>query len=101
MIKEPTRTIYSCLTATFWTCRKCWRCQKQFTQTDYQANNYQLSFCEILNIAQSQEFPEPRDNACLEGVLVKLFHQHCSLTADFNYQPAIICQQSIIIKSPK
>jgi len=72
-------TIYDCLSSIFWTNRKCWKCQKQFTISDYQIKNYYLTFQEILEVWESKEFPEPRDNACFDGVIVRLFHQQCSL----------------------
>lgn len=76
-LTRPTETIYQCLGSAFWTQRKCWNCQQPFTQANYQANNYYLTFQEILKVYVSKEFPEPRDNACLEGVIVKLFHKYC------------------------
>jgi hypothetical protein len=75
--KNTNHTIYECLSSSFWTERKCWACQQRFTKQDYQQKNYQFTFQEILNVWESKDFPEPRDNACLEGVIVKLFHQTC------------------------
>jgi hypothetical protein len=68
MIKESTRSIYNCLTVSFWTARKCLSCQKFFTLTDLANQNYQLFFKEVIKIEQYN----------LE-VMVELTHQQCSL----------------------
>ncbi|CAH1755800.1 15108_t:CDS:10 [Entrophospora sp. SA101] len=40
---------------------------------------------EILGACESKEFPEPRDNTCLDGVLVKIFHCQYPLSCGFSY----------------
>lgn len=91
--KNPTETIYQCLGSAFWTERKCWDCQQIFTKADYEKHNYYLTFQEILKVWKSKDFPEPRDNACLEGVIVKLFHQECLLNCSFTRQSNTIYKE--------
>lgn len=74
MTKKSTETIYRCLGSAFWTKRQCGNCQKQFTPEDYQKHNYYLTFWEIGQVSEGQE-----NTACLEGVIVRLFHQQCQL----------------------
>ena len=98
MTKNSTQNIYNCLTVAFWTNRKCWKCQKQFTINDYQTHNYYLTFQEILRVWESKEFPEPRDNACFDGVLVRLFHQNCQLVKSHPNECQIETVKDIICK---
>ena len=72
MTKNLTETIYHCLGSAFWTKRKCKKCQEQFIKEDYQKHNYYLTFWEIGQVSEAKE-----STACLEGVIVRLFHQHC------------------------
>ena len=89
---NPTETIYNCLGSTFWTKRKCGNCQKQFTKENYQKHNYYLTFFEIGDVWTASEFPEPRDNACFDGVIVHLFHLNCQLTKQYPNE----CQIEIV-----
>ena len=91
-LKNPTATIYQCLGPAFWTKRKCGNCQQLFTKENYQKHNYYLIFDEIGDVWTSSEFPEPRDNACLDAVIVRLFHQHCQLVKN----PPKKCQIEIL-----
>lgn len=90
MTKEPTATIYNCLEQSFWTKKKCFRCQKFFTTTDYQNKNYQLSFLEVLKVEQSE-----RPQYCLE-VVVQLAHQQCSLFKKYPNECQIQIVKNII-----
>ena len=84
MIKEPTRTIYSCLTSSFWTKRQCHRCHRFFTIIDYQTSNYQLFFSEIGSVKP----PNSLSCAVLDGVIVQLSHPACC-SACISYQSEI------------
>jgi len=73
MNQEPTRTIYNCLGPSFWATRKCHSCQQFFTCQDYQTNNYQLTFLQVLEINQLNL-----------AVVVQLTHLEC---------PGLVCCQ--------
>lgn len=83
MPKNSTHTIYNCLKQSFWTNHKCGKCQKQFTNSDYQTHNYYLTFQEILKVRENKEFLQPRASAYFDGVLVRLFHQNCQTVKSY------------------
>lgn len=65
MTKEL-NSIYCYLEESFWTSRKCHHCHQLFTPSDYQTQNYQLIFLEVLEVKQLN----------LE-IVVQLTHKSC------------------------